>query len=74
MPCKGAKFILQKLKGRYNFELESIYLNAANKAEVYEKYNLDNSKIPSIFIEERLITYGKVEESKVKEELERYSV
>jgi hypothetical protein len=56
----------------YNFEVESIYLNAANKQTVYEKYNLDNSKIPSVFVGEKLVSYGKVKESEIKDELENY--
>ena len=56
----------------YNFEVESIYLNAANKQIVYEKYNLDNSKIPSVFVGEKLVSFGKVKESEIKDELENY--
>jgi hypothetical protein len=63
---------LQKLKSNYNFEVESIYLNAANKQSIYEKFDLDNSKIPSIFVGEKLVSYGKVKESEIKEELDKY--
>ncbi len=72
LPCKGAKFILQKLKANYDFEVEMIYLNAANKVNVYEKYDLDNTKIPSIYVGDKLVSYGKVKESEIKEEIEKY--
>ncbi len=72
LPCKGAKFVLQKLKQNYNFEAEIIYLNAGNKEEIYLKYNLDNTKIPSVFIGDKLISYGKIVESDLKDEFEKF--
>jgi disulfide oxidoreductase YuzD len=72
LPCKGAKFILQRLKSKYAFEVESINLNANNKLMIYEKYKLDNTMIPSVFIADKLVTYGKVKESDIKQELDKY--
>jgi hypothetical protein len=71
LPCKGAKFILQRLKSKYNLEIRAIYINANNKNTIYEKYNLDNTKIPSVFIDDKLIGYGKIEESDIREEIEK---
>ena len=61
-------------KTNYEFEVEMIYLNAANKEKIYEKFNLDNSKIPSVFVGDKLVSYGKVKESELKEEIEKYLI
>ena len=71
LPCKGAKFILLRLKSRYNLEIRAIYINSNNKNSIYEKYNLDNTKIPSIFINDKLIAFGKIKESILREEIEK---
>ena len=70
-PCKGAKFVLQRLKSKYNLQIQAIYINSNNKNSIYEKYNIDNTKIPSVFINEKLIGYGKIKESEIKEEIEK---
>jgi hypothetical protein len=54
-PCQGAKFVLQKLKNKYNLEIQSIYLNAGNKQEIYERYNLDNLKIPCVVYDNEIV-------------------
>ncbi len=59
------------MKIKYNLNITTININASNKEEIYEKYNLDNTKIPSIFINEKLVTYGKIKESDIKQELEK---
>jgi len=52
-------------------EIRAIYINSNNKNSIYEKYNIDNTKIPSIFIEDKLISFGKIKESEVREEIEK---
>ncbi len=64
--------VLKRLMPIYNFEVQIITLNASNKASLYEKYNLDNSKIPSIFIEDKMISSGMVKEREIKEALDKY--
>lgn len=71
LPCKGAKFILQRLKTKYNLEIRAIYINASNKNMIYQKYNIDNTKIPSVFINEKLVGYGKIKESDIRVEIQK---
>ena len=54
--------------------IEVIYLNSNNKEILYEKYNLDNTKIPSVFINEKLVCYGKIREDELKKEIEKYLI
>ena len=37
---------------------------------IYEKYNLDNTKIPSVFINDEIVGYGKIRESQIREKIE----
>jgi len=60
------------LKINYKFEAQIVYLNAANKNEIYDKYNLDNTKIPSLFIGNKLVNYGKITEKEIKDEFDKY--
>ncbi len=62
------------MKSVYNFEVELIYLNAANKQRIYEQYNLDNMKIPSVFIEDKLVSFGMIKEKEIKDELEKFNL
>ena len=63
---------MRKLKQIYQFETEIIYLNAGNKERIYEQYNLDNTKIPSVFIGDKLISFGKIVESDIKQEIDKF--
>jgi len=62
------------LKTIYNFDAKVIYLNAANKERIFSEYKIDNEKIPSIFIGDKMICYGKIRESDIKIELNKYKL
>jgi hypothetical protein len=62
------------LKTIYNFDAKIIYLNAANKERILNDYKIDNEKIPSIFIGDKLICYGKIIERDIKIELNKYKL
>lgn len=74
LPCKGAKFVLKRLKTMYNFEAKIIYLNVANKDRIFNEYKIDNEKIPSLFIGDKMIGYGKIRERDIKIELNKYKL
>ena len=55
---------------QFNFEVDLISINASNRTEIFEKFNITREMIPAVFIDHKLVCHGKISESVVKEAIE----